>query len=34
MKVHNKRFTGFSITCYGVIYTIEDALSRGKNVKK
>src|SRR5699024_6423609 len=34
MKVHNKRFTGFSITCYRVIYTIEDALSRGKNVKK
>ena len=33
MKVHNKLFTSFSITCYRVIYTIESPLSRGKKVK-
>ena len=34
MKVHNKLFTSFLITCYRVIYTIECPLSRGKKVKK
>ena len=34
MKVHNKLFTSFLITCYRVIYTIERPLSRGKKVKK